>query len=185
MTHAEPPPAPGAAPPLEPPSLIRTPDSRFPWRVAPPPAPATPSGRALAHGRPAGFITRAAANAVDAALVTFVLALGYAMVAGFRFLLAPRSFRLVAPEFAWVVVAVGIGLAGYWTATWAGPGRTYGDELMGLRVVGPRGDRLHLLHAGARAVLCVLFLPGLFWVLVSRHNRSVQDIVLRTAVVYD
>jgi uncharacterized RDD family membrane protein YckC len=56
---------------------------------------------------------------------------------------------------------------------------------MGLRVVGPRGARLHLLHAAARAVLCVLFLPGLFWVLVSRHDRSVQDVVLRTAVIYD
>jgi uncharacterized RDD family membrane protein YckC len=185
MTRAEPAPDPGTAPPLEPQSDVRTTDGRFPWRLAPSPVPATPTARALAHGRPAGFITRATANAVDVALVSFVLALGYAMVAGFRFLLAPTSFRLVAPEFAWVVVGVGIALALYWTVTWAGPGRTYGDQLMGLRVVGPRGARLHLLHAGARAVLCVLFLPGLFWVLVSRHDRSVQDIVLRTAVVYD
>jgi len=28
-------------------------------------------------------------------------------------------------------------------------------------------------------------LPGLFWVLVSRGNRSVQDVVLRTRVLYD
>jgi uncharacterized RDD family membrane protein YckC len=182
MTRTEPRPGPDAAPPPEPPSAVPTPDGRFPWHAAAPPA---PSERALAHGRPAGFVTRAAANAVDVAVVVLVLALGYAMVAGFRFLLAPTSFRLVAPQFSWVVVAAGIGLALYWTASWAGPGRTHGGQLMGLRVVGPRGARLHLLHAGARAVLCVLFLPGLFWVLVSRHDRSVQDVVLRTAVVYD
>jgi uncharacterized RDD family membrane protein YckC len=117
--------------------------------------------------------------------VLLVLALGYAGWAGFRFLLAPTSYRMLAPEFEWIVVAVGIGLTLYWTATWAGPGRTHGDQFMGLRVVGRGGARLHLLHAGARAVLCVLFLPGLFWVLVSRRNLSVQDIVLRTTVVYD
>ena len=158
--------------------------SRFPWHAAPPPVPAAPSEQGRATGEPAGFVTRAAANAVDVVLVSLGLALSYAVVAGCRFLLAPRSFRLVAPQFTWVVVTVGIGLALYWTVTWAGPGRTHGDQLMGLRVVGPRGARLHLLHAAARAVLCVLFLPGLFWVLVSRHNRSVQDVVLRTAVVY-
>jgi uncharacterized RDD family membrane protein YckC len=157
-------------------------DSRFPWQAAPAPA---PPARALAAGRPAGFVTRAAANAVDAALVTAVIALLYAMVAGFRFLLAPTSFRLMAPEFTWVVVAVGVGLVLSWTAGWAGAGRTHGDQLMGLRVVGPGGRRLHLLHAATRAVLCVVFLPGLFWVLVSRRDRSVQDVLLRTAVLYE
>jgi uncharacterized RDD family membrane protein YckC len=86
---------------------------------------------------------------------------------------------------AWVVLVIGIALAIYWTATWSGAGESHGDQLMGLRVVGPGGRRLHLLHAAARAVLCVLFLPGLFWVLVSRGNRSVQDVVLRTRVLYD
>lgn len=158
---------------------------RFPWRAAPLPAAAAPTGRALAGGRPAGFVTRAAANAVDAALVTAVLALLYAMVAGFRFLLAPTKFHLVAPQFPWVVVTVGVGLVLYWTASWSGAGRTHGDQLMGLRVVGPRGRRLNVLYAALRAVLCVVFLPGLFWVLVSRGNRSVQDVVLRTRVLYD
>jgi hypothetical protein len=34
-----------------------------------------------------------------------------------------------------------------------------------------------------RAVLCVAFPPLLFWAIVNR--RSVQDLVLRTAVIYD
>jgi uncharacterized RDD family membrane protein YckC len=181
VTRVEQSAGPEAAPPGPPPAAPAG-AGRFPWHELPPPP---PSGRAPTGGRPAGFVTRAAANAVDVVVVALILALGYAVVAGVRFMLAPTSFRLVAPEFRWIVVAVGIGLALYWTATWAGPGRTPGDQLMGLRVVGPRGAPLHLLHAAARAVLCVVFLPGLFWVLVSRHNRSGQDVVLRTAVVYD
>jgi hypothetical protein len=34
-------------------------------------------------------------------------------------------------------------------------------------------------------VLCTLFPIGLVWVLVSGENRSVQDVLLRTSVVYD
>jgi len=49
---------------------------------------------------------------------------------------------------------------------------------------GPFG-RLRLAGAFMRAVLCVIFPVGLAWVLVSRHNRSLQDVVLRTSVVYD
>jgi uncharacterized RDD family membrane protein YckC len=37
----------------------------------------------------------------------------------------------------------------------------------------------------ARAVLYVLFPAGLLWVLASRRNASVQDLVVGTAVVYD
>jgi uncharacterized RDD family membrane protein YckC len=185
MTRTEPGREPGAAPPPLPTAPPASGDNRFPWHAAGHVAPATPSARATASGRTAGFVTRAAANAVDVALVSLVVALGYAGVAGFRFLLTPRSFRLVAPEFSWVVVTIGIGLAIYWTATWAEAGRSHGDQLLGLRVVGRHGDRLHVLHAATRAVLCVLFLPGLFWALVSRRNGSVQDVVLRTAVVYE
>ena len=184
MTRVEPRPQPATPPDPGPSPTVPPTAVRFPWHASPPAAP-PPALPARASGEPAGFVTRAAANVVDAVLVSLALLLGYAAVAGARFMLAPRSFHLVAPQFEWVVVAIGLGLVLYWTITWAGPGRTHGDELMGLRVVGPRGDRLHLLHAAARAVLCVLFLPGLFWVLVSRHDRSVQDVVLRTAVVYD
>jgi uncharacterized RDD family membrane protein YckC len=188
VTRTEPRPDPGAPSPdapLPPDPPAPAGDARFPWRAVPVSLPVAPSARETAHGRPAGVVTRAAANAVDVALVLLVLTLGYAGWAGFRLLLDPTAFRLSAPEYEWVVLAVGIGLVLYWTVTWAGLGRTHGDQFMGLRVVGRNGGRLHFLHAALRAVLCVLFLPGLFWVLVSRRNRSVQDVVLRTAVVYD
>lgn len=36
-----------------------------------------------------------------------------------------------------------------------------------------------------RQMTCVLFPAGLLWVLASRRNDSVQDLVVRTAVIYD
>jgi hypothetical protein len=39
--------------------------------------------------------------------------------------------------------------------------------------------------AALRSAFCVLFPIGLFWVAVSGANRSVQDVVLRSSVVYD
>jgi uncharacterized RDD family membrane protein YckC len=34
-------------------------------------------------------------------------------------------------------------------------------------------------------VLYVLFPAGLLWILASRRNASLQDLIVRTAVVYD
>ena len=60
-----------------------------------------------------------------------------------------------------------------------------GKQLAGLRVVDRGGQRLSLWRSFARAVLYVGFPAGLLWVLVSRHNASVQDLIVRTVVVYD
>ena len=48
-----------------------------------------------------------------------------------------------------------------------------------------QGARLHPLGALARAAFYVIFPIGLLWVLVSGQNRSLQDLVLRTSVIYD
>ena len=68
---------------------------------------------------------------------------------------------------------------------WALDGRTYGCHVLGLRVVSYRGSRMRPLGALLRAVFCVFFPIGLLWCAASRANRSVQDVVLRTSVVYD
>ena len=68
---------------------------------------------------------------------------------------------------------------------WSSTGRTYGHHMMGLRVVGPHGDRLSPPRALLRAVLCVGFPIGLLWCAVSRSRRSVQDVLVRTSVIYD
>ena len=83
-----------------------------------------------------------------------------------------------------MLVLGGITAVLYLTATWGTTGRSYGKHLMGLRVVGPFG-RLRLGGAFVRATLCVVFPIGIAWVVVSRENRSLQDTVLRTSVVYD
>jgi uncharacterized RDD family membrane protein YckC len=56
---------------------------------------------------------------------------------------------------------------------------------MGLRVVGPDHHRLWLHRALLRSVLCVVFPIGLLWCAVSTSRRSLQDIVVRTSVIYD
>jgi uncharacterized RDD family membrane protein YckC len=170
-------PARESAAPVDPP--------RFPWHTLPSPAVPAPSTRFTVHGQPAGFITRALAAAVDAGAALLAVAAGYAVVTGLRFLAHPTAFRLVGPSPELLVLVGMLVLAAYWTATWTLSGRSHGGQLLGLRVVGPRGARLHWSHAAARAVLCVIFPLGLLWALVSRHNRSVQDLVLRTTVVYD
>jgi uncharacterized RDD family membrane protein YckC len=56
---------------------------------------------------------------------------------------------------------------------------------MGLRVVGRQGQLLGWPRSAARAALYVTFGFGLYWSVVDRRRRSLQDIVLGTAVVYD
>ena len=56
---------------------------------------------------------------------------------------------------------------------------------MGLRVVNSRGVTLSWLKALVRSCFCVLFPFGLLWVLINSGNRSLQDLVLRTSVIYD
>jgi uncharacterized RDD family membrane protein YckC len=70
-------------------------------------------------------------------------------------------------------------------ATWSITGRTYGDHVMGLRVVGRRSERVWPPTALLRAVFCVGFPVGLLWCGVSSSRRSLQDVVLRTTVIYD
>ena len=60
--------------------------------------------------------------------------------------------------------------------TWAVVGATYGDRLLSLHVGDDRGVRLGWGRSAVRAVLCTIFPIGLLWVLVSRENRSVQDL---------
>ena len=146
-----------------------------PWHATPPPT--ARDGRV--QGRPAGLVPR------DLGVVCLLVAAGYVGVAAVRFILRPAAFQFPAPS--WVTLLL-IGLvveAAYFTLTWAVVGGTPGDRLMGLRVTGGSGGRLGWGRSAVRAVLCTLFPIGLFWVAVSAMNPSLQDVVLRTRVVYD
>jgi uncharacterized RDD family membrane protein YckC len=135
--------------------------------------------------RRAGLVTRAAAGAIDVGIVILALVVGCLGVCAFLFLLDPRNFTVPTPSPA-LVYAVGcLLLIPYLTVSWMGNGRTYGSHVMGLRVVDREGRRLHPLGALVRAALYAIFPIGLLWVLVSGQNRSLQDLVLRTSVIYD
>jgi uncharacterized RDD family membrane protein YckC len=143
-----------------------------------------PESRARNH-EPAGVATRGAAAVVDAVVVIVALLLGYLAVAGVRFLLAPRRFRFPAPSLA-TLISIACALAVlYLAVAWATTGRTYGDQVLGLRVVTRAGTRPHAGRALLRAVAYVAVPVGLLWVAVSNQNRSVQDLLVGTSVIYD
>jgi uncharacterized RDD family membrane protein YckC len=158
--------------------------ARYPWHDEAPVVPAA-SVRSGIQGRRAGFVTRSLANVVDVVVVVLLLAGGYVAVACAQFLLRPAAFTFPTVDLR-LLLLLGLGLQTlYFAITWAVVGGTYGDRLLGLRVVGRRRARLGWGRSVVRAAFCTLFPIGLLRVLVSRENRSVQDVVLRTSVVYD
>jgi hypothetical protein len=157
-------------------------DTHVPLQVAP--GSAVPLAAQPLQGRRAGLVTRILADSLDFAVVAGILGLTYLGVAAALFIWRSRTFSFPTPSFLLVLLLGGIVSVLYLTATWGTTGHSYGKHLLGLRVVGPFG-RLRVAGAFVRALLCVIFPAGLAWVLVSRHNRSLQDVVLRTSVVYD
>jgi uncharacterized RDD family membrane protein YckC len=148
-------------------------------------AAAAPQPARAYQGRRAGIVSRTIANIVDALVVVGIVAVIYAIVAGVSFLLHPASFHFPR-DLGWSIPVIGFVVAApYLTFGWYTTGRTYGDALLGLRVVNGHGRKLHFIIALLRAIACVVFPIGVFWVAVSGANRSVQDIVFRTSVVYD
>jgi len=141
---------------------------------------------ARAHqGRPAGVVTRLLANAIDFGLLLVALGSTYAAWAAWRFLRDGSRFRFPTVPSGVAYLVGSIALAAYLTASWVATGRTRGDHIMGLRVVDDSGRPLGRPRALVRAALCVLFPVGLFWAVLSKRNRSLQDLAVRSAVIYD
>jgi uncharacterized RDD family membrane protein YckC len=137
------------------------------------------------QGRRAGLVTRAAAAVIDLAIVLIALGVGYLGICAFLFMLNPRSFTIPTPSLTtWTAVGYVLCIL-YLAVSWSGNGRTYGNHVMGVRVVNRQGRRLRPVVAFVRAVLYVIFPIGLLWVIVSGQNRSLQDLVMRTSVIYD
>jgi len=137
------------------------------------------------QGRRAGVVSRLAANTVDFVVIALVVAGGYFGLCAVLFLWSPTAFTF--PETSWTVLLIAAGAVAffYLTVSWATTGRTYGDHLLGLRVLNFRGGRMQVAGAAARAAFCVVFPIGILYALVSPANRSVQDVLLRSSVVYD
>jgi uncharacterized RDD family membrane protein YckC len=144
-----------------------------------------PQGARPYQGQPAGIVTRLVANVMDGIVVGIVMACGYAGWSGLVFLVDPRTFSFPQPGFFFSLSSLLAVAFVYLTVFWTVTGRTYGDVVMGLRVL-RRNDRpIRLPGAAARSAFCVIFPIGVLWIPVGRHNRSVQDLALGTKVVYD
>ena len=96
-----------------------------------------------------------------------------------------RTFEWPRPEAAVSVTATGVLAVAYLTLAWATTGRTYGASVLGVRVLSAKHAVLGWFRAIVRAVLCVVFPIGLLWSVVSRRRGSLQDLVVRSVVVYD
>jgi uncharacterized RDD family membrane protein YckC len=137
------------------------------------------------QGHPAGLISRTIANILDLGLVFAFVAGTFVAWAGVKLLWQGREFTRPNPGFARAFVFATIVHVVYFATWWATSGRTLGDRLMGLRVVGRNGRPLSLAWASIRAVLCVYVPFGLLWAGIDRSHRSVQDLILRTSVIHD
>jgi uncharacterized RDD family membrane protein YckC len=137
------------------------------------------------QGQRAGVVTRTIVMVVDAAVVAATVGVAYLVFAAVRFMRRPVNFSWPTVTFSTVIVASVVVCVLYLTVTWSATGRSVGKRLFGLRVVGRDGGRLHLIRAFLRAVTCTLFPLLMYWAAISSQNRSVQDLVLRTSVIYD
>ncbi|MCX5042177.1 RDD family protein [Aldersonia sp. NBC_00410] len=135
--------------------------------------------------RPAGVVTRTIAAGIDVIVVVTAIGSLYVGWVLTRLLFAPQEFTF--PDIgalATMTVFIMFSFV-YLTTFWAVSGRTVGAVAMGLRVVSRRGQLLGWPRSAVRAWLYVLFGFGLYWAVLDRRRRSLQDILLGTAVVYD
>ena len=102
-----------------------------------------------------------------------------------RLVLSPRGFQPPDPSLLLFVAAFFWAEVVYLAFVWWIGGRTLGDRVMGVQVVTSRGGRLRFPRSLVRAFLCAVFPVGLLWCAVDPSRRSLQDIVLRTSVVYN
>jgi uncharacterized RDD family membrane protein YckC len=157
-------------------------------------APIEPNGRRMRdvpavargyQGHRAGVVTRILGCVVDGLVIFGLLALLWLGAFGVSFLFNSTRAKSPNPGLLLNITTGSIVAAVYFASAWWTTGRTYGAHLLGLRVVDHHGGRPTVPIAALRALFCVVFPIGLLWAAVSRQNRSVQDLVLRTSVIYD
>ena len=159
--------------------------------------PALPTDAIGFQGERAGLVSRAIAAAIDVLLVFLFVLATIAVLWMLSFIVNPGttdfsgSLQESAARVDRTPSVLSMVLYGYtinvlyWTVFWALSGRTIGNLIMGLRVVNRKGRHPGWVGAFLRALFCTAFPIGLVWVVFSGGNRSIQDIVLRTSVIYD
>jgi len=135
------------------------------------------------QGRRAGLVTRLLADVIDLLVVVAMVFLVILLVACVRFIVGD-GFHFERASDETTISLSCLLLIAYLAFGWATTGRTAGKAFAGLRVVRVNGGDVSAARGLARALLCVAFIPGLFWAAISRRNASIQDLIVRTAVVY-
>ncbi|MFZ2527211.1 MAG: RDD family protein [Rhodococcus sp. (in: high G+C Gram-positive bacteria)] len=139
----------------------------------------------IVEHRPAGIVTRGLAALLDLGVVLTGMGGLYLSWVLLQLLFSPQQFAFPDVQFIMSVTTCSALSVLYLGGCWATTGRTVGAVVMGLRVVGRDGRLMGWPRAAARAAFCVVFPVGLMVVVADRRRRSLQDIVLRTLVVYD
>lgn len=141
------------------------------------------TARASRAGR-AGVVSRLLALVIDLIMVVLIDMILVAGVAVIRALFTQKvQVEVPPPPFGSIVAA--ILLVSYMVHGWTLGGRTLGMIVLGLRVLREDGGDLKLPRASARALLYLVFPPGILWAAFSSKNASIQDLIVDTAVVYD
>ncbi len=137
------------------------------------------------QGQRAGLVTRTAAAVIDCLVVAGALVVGSLCLSALLYVADPRQFDF--PDMSRLLgasVTLAAAVA-YLAIGWSLSGRTYGCHLMGLRVVDASGRHPRPLIALARSVFYVAFPIGLAVCALSKTRRSLQDMLVRTCVIYD
>jgi len=141
------------------------------------------AARAL-QGERAGFFTRLIAAVIDVVIVGAIMIAIWIAVWLFLLVFNPLV-EYGMPRPGYFVLGGYFLMWAYWSWGWATSGRSIGQGLMGIRVLDREGRFPSWRIAVVRSAFCVTFQLGIAWILVSRRNRSVQDVVLRTSVIHD
>jgi uncharacterized RDD family membrane protein YckC len=181
--------------------------SRRPYAGPPgrPGEPARPSRRQTAHtgtsaalqapaaaqeslqGRYAGFASRFAAYAVDAAASTAVFMLALAAVSFAVSVVTAKSVNWNRDD-TWAGLAYVAWLFIYFAYSWAASGKTFGMALLGVRVVRSDGADVGARRAAVRTLALplsfLIFGLGFVGILLGRQRRALHDVIAGTVVVY-
>ena len=153
---------------------------------APPSGPPVIIGASL-QGKYAGFASRFAAFAADAAVSVGVFMLALAAISFAARVLTGTDITWHKGDI-WVIIAYAAWAFVYFAYSWAASGRTAGMALFGVRVVRDDGTDA----SGHRAVVRTLAFPlsflflglGFAGILVGGRRRALHDVIAGTAVIY-
>ena len=137
------------------------------------------------QGSRAGVASRSLAFGADIGVAFLIYVLIGAIVSVLWDLFFSSKLSIPRPSGWFSAGAIFWILVIYLSLGWGSTGRSLGKQLMGLRVVRSDGRSLPPHTAFLRALFCAVLYPGLLLALFDRRNRSVQDVVCKTVVVYD